>query len=125
VSASATPAPETGAGEVAGHGAEQPQAGSRTYVVIAAFLLLLTIMEVAVFYIPALAGVLVPLLIFLASAKFALVAMFYMHLRFDHAWFSYLFIGPLIIATGLAVSLLWLFHKFGTTGIVGMPAGGG
>src|SRR5262249_18862190 len=93
-----------------------PQAGPRTYLVIAAFLLLLTAMEVAVFYIHALAGVLVPLLIFLALAKFALVAMFYMHLRFDHVWFTYLFVAPLVIATGLLIALLWLFHVFGTTG---------
>jgi cytochrome c oxidase subunit 4 len=91
-------------------------AGPRTYLVIGAFLLLLTIMEVAVFYIPALAPVLVPVLVFLALAKFALVALFYMHLRFDHVWFSYLFLAPLLIMTGLAVMLLWLFHVFGTTG---------
>ena len=75
-------------------------AGTRTYVVIGGFLLLLTIMEVAVFYIEQLSPVLVPVLIFLALAKFVLVAMFYMHLRFDHPWFTYLFVGPLVIAAG-------------------------
>jgi caa(3)-type oxidase subunit IV len=93
------------------------QAGPRTYLVIGAFLLLLTVMEVAVFYIPALGKVLVPVLILLAIAKFALVAMFYMHLRFDHRWFSYMFVGPLIIAVIVVVSLLWLFGHIGTTGI--------
>ena len=95
-------------------------AGVMTYgsvIVRALFLLLLTVMEVAVFYIPALARVLVPLLVFLALAKFALVAMFYMHLRFDHIWFSYLFVGPLIVAVLLVISLLWLFGHIGTTGI--------
>ena len=47
----------------------------------------------------------------------------FMHLRFDHAWYSYVFIGPLIIAVGLAVALLWLFHHIGTTGLP--PAGAG
>jgi cytochrome c oxidase subunit IV len=94
-----------------------PDAGARTYLVIAAFLVLLTMMEVAVFYIPALAGVLVPLLIFLAAAKFVLVAMFYMHLRFDDAWFSYLFVFPLVVVIGLALCLLWLFGIYGRTGI--------
>jgi caa(3)-type oxidase subunit IV len=75
------------ASEAEGHAPVHPQTGPRTYVVIAAFLLVLTVMEVAVFYIPALARVLVPMLIVLALAKFALVAMFYMHLRFDHVWF--------------------------------------
>jgi caa(3)-type oxidase subunit IV len=92
------------------------QAGTRTYLVIGAFLLLLTAMEVVVFYIPALAGVLVPVLILLAIAKFALVAMFYMHLRFDHRWFSYIFVGPLVIAVLVVVALLWLFGHIGSTG---------
>ncbi len=92
-------------------------AGPRTYLVIAGFLVLLTVMEVAVFYIEHLAVILVPLLLFLAAAKFALVAMFYMHLRFDDTWFSYLFVFPIVIAVGLVVYLLWLFHHFGSTGI--------
>ncbi len=110
---------ETGAG----HGAVHTGAGPRTYLVVAAFLLAITVMEVWIFYVPALARVLVPTLLILSTLKFALVAMFYMHLRFDHAWFSYVFIGPLIIAIGLAVALLWLFGHIGTTGVP--PAGAG
>ena len=113
------------------------QAGPRTYLVIGAFLVLLTVMEVAVFYIPALARVLVPVLLLLATAKFALVAMYYMHLRFDHRWFSYMFVGPLAamffigmfqprctarsvwpaVILGLTVSVLWSWGDtiFGTS----------
>jgi cytochrome c oxidase subunit 4 len=98
-------------------------AGARTYLVVAAFLLAITVMEVWIFYVPALARVLVPVLLVLSALKFALVAMFYMHLKFDHAWFSYVFIGPLIIAIGLAIALLWLFGHLGTTGVP--PAGAG
>ena len=94
-------------------------AGPRTYLVVAAFLLAITVMEVWIFYVPALARVLVPILLILSTLKFGLVAMFYMHLKFDHAWFSYVFIGPLVIAIGLAVALLWLFGHIGTTGAVG------
>ena len=43
--------------------------------------------------------------------------MFYMHLKFDDAWFSYLFVFPLVIMTGLAMCLLWLFGLVGSTGI--------
>ena len=105
------------AGSAPRHRASHTHAGPRTYVVVAVFLFVLTIMEVGVFYIPPLAPVLVPLLIILAGAKFALVAMFYMHLRFDHTWFSYLFIPPLFVAAGVAVALLWLFGVFGSTGL--------
>ena len=106
-----------------GHGAVHAGAGPRTYLVVAAFLLAITVMEVWIFYVPALARVLVPTLLILSTLKFTLVAMFYMHLKFDHTWFSYVFIGPLIIVIGLAVALLWLFGHFGTTGVP--PAGAG
>ena len=101
-------------------GAAHTGAGPRTYLVVAAFLLAITVMEVWIFYVPALARVLVPILLILSTLKFVLVAMFYMHLKFDHTWFSYVFIGPLIIAIGLAVALLWLFGHLGTTGGVGV-----
>jgi len=98
-------------------------AGPRTYLVVAAFLLAITVMEVWVFYVPALARVVVPVLLILSSLKFSLVAMFYMHLRFDHAWFSYVFVGPLIVAISLAVAMLWLFGHIGTTGVIPLGAG--
>ena len=104
-------------------GAAHTGAGPRTYLIVAAFLVAITVMEVWIFYVPALARVLVPVLLILSTLKFSLVAMFYMHLRFDHAWFSYVFVGPLIIVIGLAVSLLWLFGHIGTTGAI--PTGVG
>jgi heme/copper-type cytochrome/quinol oxidase subunit 4 len=103
--------------------AAHPGAGPRTYLVVAAFLLAITVMEVWVFYVPALARVLIPTLLILSTLKFALVAMFYMHLRFDHPWFSFVFVGALLIAVGLAVSLLWLFGHIGTTGLRAAGAG--
>jgi cytochrome c oxidase subunit 4 len=98
-------------------------AGRRTYLVVAVFLLAITVMEVWVFYVPALSRVLIPILLILSTLKFTLVALFYMHLRFDHSWFSYVFVGALIIAVGLAVALLWLFHHIGTTGLPSAGAG--
>jgi cytochrome c oxidase subunit 4 len=106
-----------------GGGATHTGAGPRTYLVVAAFLLAITVMEVWIFYVPALSRVLVPVLLTLSTLKFSLVAMFYMHLRFDHAWFSYVFVGPLIVVIGLAVALLWLFGHIGTTGA--LPPGVG
>jgi heme/copper-type cytochrome/quinol oxidase subunit 4 len=49
--------------------------------------------------------------------------MYYMHLRFDHRWFSYMFVGPLVIAVIVVVSLLWLFGHIGSTGV--RPGTGG
>jgi cytochrome c oxidase subunit 4 len=112
-----SPQGNQGRGEAGAGGAAHAGAGPRTYLVVAAFLLAITVMEVWIFYVPALSRVLVPLLLILSALKFSLVAMFYMHLKFDHAWFSYVFLGPLLIAIGLAVSLLWLFGHLGTTGV--------
>jgi cytochrome c oxidase subunit IV len=50
----------------------------------------------------------VPLLLLLSAAKFALVAMFYMHLRQDSKLFTGVFVFPLIIAVIIVVSLIVL-----------------
>jgi cytochrome c oxidase subunit IV len=48
------------------------------------------------------------MLLLLSAAKFALVAMFYMHLKQDSKLFSGVFVFPLIIATIIIVSLMVL-----------------
>lgn len=50
----------------------------------------------------------VPLLLLLSAAKFALVAMFYMHLKQDSKLFSGVFVFPLIIACVIIVGLMIL-----------------
>ncbi len=50
----------------------------------------------------------VPLLLLLSAAKFALVAMYYMHLKQDHRLFSGVFVFPLIIATVVILALIVL-----------------
>jgi len=50
----------------------------------------------------------VPLLLLMSAAKFALVAMFYMHLKQDHRLFSGVFVFPLIIATIIILSMIAL-----------------
>ncbi|HET6779384.1 MAG TPA: cytochrome C oxidase subunit IV family protein [Gemmatimonadales bacterium] len=50
----------------------------------------------------------VPMLLLLSAAKFALVAMFYMHLKQDSKLFTGVFVFPLIIATVVIVSLMIL-----------------
>lgn len=83
--------------------------GSRTYILIAVILTILTAAEVAVFYIPALDPVLVPILLALTVGKFSLVVMFYMHLKFDSKIFSGVFLAPLTLAVGVIISLILLF----------------
>jgi cytochrome c oxidase subunit IV len=83
--------------------------GAATYLIVFVFLAVLTAMEVTVFYVHALRPVLVPLLLVLSGAKFILVAMFYMHLRYDGWLLSGIFLFPLMIATFLLVALIGLF----------------
>ncbi|HSH44636.1 MAG TPA: cytochrome C oxidase subunit IV family protein [Longimicrobiales bacterium] len=81
-----------------------------TYVVIGVILTVVTAVEVAIFYIPALAGVIVPLLLGLSAAKFVLVVMFYMHLKMDSRIFSWVFLAPMALAVFLVVALVILFN---------------
>lgn len=91
-------------GEQAQH---SPSVGA--YLAVAGVLAIITLVEVGVFYVPAFQGVLAPLLITLSAAKFALVVMFYMHLKSDHRIFTLIFTVPLLIAVGVIVALLFLF----------------
>jgi cytochrome c oxidase subunit 4 len=87
-------------------------ASVRTYVKVAVVLTLITALEVGVIYIRQLSPIIVPLLLAMSAAKFALVAMFFMHLRYDARPLTVVFVGPLLIATGLAVALMTLTGAF-------------
>jgi cytochrome c oxidase subunit IV len=50
----------------------------------------------------------VPMLLLMSAAKFALVAMFYMHLKQDSKLFSGIFVFPLTIAAVIIVGLMVL-----------------
>lgn len=94
-----------------------PTAG--LYLKVAIVLFLLTALEVYAFEVnrrgsPAglaqiVGPLIIPILVVLSAAKFALVAMFYMHLKQDAKLFSGLFVFPLIIAVALAAALIMLF----------------
>jgi len=81
-----------------------------TYIKIATALVILTVLEVAVIYVESIRSLWIPILVVLSSAKFVLVAMFYMHLKFDNRLFSIFFIGGLILATIVIAAFLVLFR---------------
>jgi cytochrome c oxidase subunit 4 len=101
---------------------DQPHASSGKYIQIASVLFLLTALEVLLYEacfghlkegMPALAASLSPyfveLLLILSAFKFWLVAMFYMHLKFDLKILSWLFGFSLVIAGIIIVALFSLF----------------
>ena len=84
-----------------------------TYVTVAVILAIITALEFGVIYIRQLTPILVPLLLVMSAAKFAIVVLFYMHLRYDHRLFRLLFTGPLTIAMATLIALLFLLARTG------------
>lgn len=99
--------------------AEHHHPGWSTYWKVALILTLITVGEVWMYYIPAVVASrgFVPALLILSALKFAIVVMFYMHLKYDHKLFRALFTGPLFIAACTLLALMFLFGhltaKFG------------
>ena len=91
------------------HPVEHPHPTAGTYIRIAVILTVLTVVEIGVFYVPAFHPVLVPVLLTLSAVKFAIVVMFYMHLKMDSRFFTFLFGGPLLLAGAVMLGLMFLF----------------
>jgi heme/copper-type cytochrome/quinol oxidase subunit 4 len=85
-----------------------------------------TILEVATYEVSHRGGametviqpILIPILLVLSAIKFALVAMYYMHLKNDSKLFSGVFVFPIIIAAVIIVGLIVLqaYHWAFATG---------
>ena len=96
------------------HTAHGPHAGghahptAKKYVGIAIILTIVTVIEVAVFYVPALHPFLAPILLTLSALKFGIVAGYYMHLKFDPKMYSWVFYVPMAFAFAITLALLWL-----------------
>ena len=83
-----------------------------TYWKVAVILTLITVFEVWIYYTPFKENRLfVPVLLVMSAVKFAIVVLFYMHLKYDHKLFRALFTGPLTIAVLTLIGLLFLFGK--------------
>ncbi len=89
--------------------AEVAHGSARTYVIVGIILTLITAVEVVIFYIKALEGILIPLLIVLSVVKFVTVVQFFMHLRYDNKVLSRVFFGPLFLAVLVVVGMIMLF----------------
>jgi cytochrome c oxidase subunit 4 len=92
--------------------AEGGHASIGTYVKVAVILCVITALEYASLYVRQLTPILVPLLISMSMAKFALVALFFMHLRYDSRTLWFIFGSALLLATILGVALVTLNGQF-------------
>ena len=97
-------------------GHEGPQEVSHpkplTYVAVAMTLAIITAIEVGIFYITGLGHGIIPVLVVLSAGKFALVAMFYMHLKYDAPLFTYFFVGGMVLAAAVIFALMALSNFF-------------
>ena len=83
-----------------------------TYFKVAMALVILTLLEVFLFLIEDMSYGIIPVLAVLSIGKFILVAMYYMHLRFDHKIFNIMFISGFVLSVGVVFSLMALFRWF-------------
>lgn len=87
------------------------------YVQIALILTVLTSIEIAVYYLNSLSKVLIPILLVLSAIKFAMVVLWYMHLKFDNRLFSTLFLLGLTIGGSIVIAMILLFRPYIFTSI--------
>jgi cytochrome c oxidase subunit 4 len=85
------------------------------YWMIGIILAVLTGLEVGAYYME-LGALEVPLLLGLSIAKFALVVMFFMHLKSDSKIFTWLFVAGLVLAVFMVSALMMLYHWVPTLG---------
>lgn len=91
-----------------GHG-EGGHASVGFYWAIGGILAVLTALEVAAYYME-LGAVEVPLLLGLSIAKFVIVVMFFMHLKFDSKLFTGVFLAGMVLAIFMVSALMLLYH---------------
>jgi len=80
------------------------------YIGVFWWLLALTIIEIAVIYAPVAKLIIVILLVGLALTKAALVALYFMHLKFERATLGLIAITPLILCVFLLLMLSPAIH---------------
>lgn len=95
-----------------GDGVEHAHPGSAEYVRIALILGAITAAEVAVYYFDLNKVTLIGILFILSATKFALVAAFFMHLKFDSRIFTVLFAGGIVTAIVAFIAVLAMFRVF-------------
>jgi cytochrome c oxidase subunit IV len=77
-----------------------------SYMTIVWYLAILTVVEIAVIFLPIAKMAIAVMLISLATAKAAMVALYFMHLRLEVKTLGYIALTPVLIGTLLVLVLL-------------------
>jgi cytochrome c oxidase subunit 4 len=83
------------------------------YVKVALILAVITGAEITIPYQMDVKGPVIGLLLVLMLSKFSIVAMWFMHLRFDSRLFRMVFIAGLLLATMVYLGVMTSFQLFG------------
>jgi len=75
---------------------------------VAAWLAVITAVEVWVFYIESITTMLAPILLVLSALKFVLVVAYFMHLRWDARSYTGFFTFGMIVALGVYLAVLFM-----------------
>ena len=89
----------------------QSPIGPSQYLKIADLLVVLTAIEVGVFYLSMTPAAMTGIILLLAAAKFGIVVGYYMQLRFDDRRLLYIFASGFIIALAVMIALMALFDN--------------
>lgn len=84
--------------------------GERTYINVAIILAIITVAEVAIYYLESFAGILVPALMILSAIKFVTVVGYFMHLKFDDRRLRWIFMGGMSVALAVFIGMFALQH---------------
>ena len=85
--------------------------GDLLYIQIAIILAAITVVEVLTYFVD-FGPFQTPALLIMMVVKFAMVAMFFMHLKFDNKLFSWVFVAGLVLAVVVYVAMLLTFEFF-------------
>jgi cytochrome c oxidase subunit IV len=93
--------------------AHEGHPGELTYIKVAAILAMITVGEVAIYYIQWMhdSGALVPTLLVLSAIKFATVIAYFMHLKFDPRMLTWTFIFGIAFGAALILAFIALFNN--------------
>ncbi len=87
-----------------------PVGATRTYWIIGIILIAVTVLEVSAYMFDEIFGALAtPVVVIVSAAKFVLVVMFYMHLKYDSKVFTGIFVFPMTLAA-LVIGGLWMLY---------------
>jgi cytochrome c oxidase subunit 4 len=89
------------------------------YIKIALFLAVITGIEVLIYYIEALEGVLVPTLIALSAVKFVTVVGYFMHLKFDNRMLAFIFTAAMLVSIAVYIGTWLVMHNDHITQFIG------